>query len=67
MPKISLLHSSYAELAEHVPPATADGLLADMGISSMQLATQHADSVFRRKGRSTCEWTRKESAPPIKW
>jgi len=28
--KITLLHSSYAEIPQHVPPASADGLLADL-------------------------------------
>ena len=34
--KITLLHSSYAEIPQHVPLASADGLLADLGVSSLQ-------------------------------
>jgi 16S rRNA (cytosine1402-N4)-methyltransferase len=36
-PEIVLHHASYAELAERVPAAGADGVLADLGVSSMQL------------------------------
>jgi 16S rRNA (cytosine1402-N4)-methyltransferase len=36
-PKIVLHHASYAELAGRVPAAGADGLMADLGVSSMQL------------------------------
>ena len=35
-PRMTLLHSSYADLARHVPPKSADGLLADLGVSSLQ-------------------------------
>ena len=36
-PRMDLVHASFAEVAQHVAPATADGLLADLGVSSMQL------------------------------
>jgi 16S rRNA (cytosine1402-N4)-methyltransferase len=36
-PQVELLHGSFAELAQHVAPASADGLLADLGVSSLQL------------------------------
>src|SRR5271169_6409612 len=36
-PQVELVHASFADVAEHVAPATADGLLADLGVSSMQL------------------------------
>src|SRR5262249_34423101 len=35
-PKITLRHGSYAEVPQHVPAASADGLLADLGVSSLQ-------------------------------
>lgn len=35
-PEIVLHHASYAELAERVAPSSADGVLADLGVSSMQ-------------------------------
>ena len=35
-PEITLHHASYAEMAERVPPGSADGVLADLGVSSMQ-------------------------------
>ncbi len=36
-PLITLLHRSFAELANDQRPATIDGLLADIGVSSLQL------------------------------
>jgi 16S rRNA (cytosine1402-N4)-methyltransferase len=36
-PVITLLHRSFAEIAEGVQPATADGIFADLGVSSLQL------------------------------
>jgi len=36
-PQVELVHASFAEVGQHVAPATADGLLADLGVSSMQL------------------------------
>ena len=36
-PKVELVHASFADVAQHVAKASADGLLADLGVSSMQL------------------------------
>ena len=36
-PMITLLHRSFAEVAEGVPSGSVDGLLADIGVSSLQL------------------------------
>jgi 16S rRNA (cytosine1402-N4)-methyltransferase len=49
-PKISLFHASYADIAEHVPPATADGLLADLGVSSLQFGDPARGFSFQAEG-----------------
>ncbi|HZS28929.1 MAG TPA: 16S rRNA (cytosine(1402)-N(4))-methyltransferase RsmH [Candidatus Angelobacter sp.] len=49
-PKITLLHSSYAELPQHVPPASADGLLADLGVSSLQFSDAARGFSFQAEG-----------------
>src|SRR5580704_5784666 len=36
-PEITLLHRSFADIAEGEPAATVDGILADIGVSSLQL------------------------------
>ncbi len=36
-PTVTLIHASYAEVAEHVAPNSLDGILADLGVSSLQL------------------------------
>ena len=36
-PEITLLHRSFAEIADAVEPGTIDGILADLGVSSLQL------------------------------
>ena len=42
------------KLVSAVAPASVDGLMADLGVSSLQLGTRRADLVFRRKDRWTC-------------
>jgi 16S rRNA (cytosine1402-N4)-methyltransferase len=36
-PRIELVHASFTDVAKQVAPASVDGLLADLGVSSMQL------------------------------
>ena len=49
-PRITLLHASFAEIAEHVPEKSVDGLLADIGISSMQLEDPARGFSFQAEG-----------------
>ncbi len=49
-PKIDLVHASFAEMAEHVAPASVDGLLADLGVSSMQLENAVRGFSFQADG-----------------
>jgi 16S rRNA (cytosine1402-N4)-methyltransferase len=49
-PRITLLHSSYADVARHVPSASADGLLADLGVSSLQLSDAARGFSFQAEG-----------------
>ncbi len=37
-PMLTLLHASFAEAGGRIPPGSVDGLLADLGLSSLQLA-----------------------------
>ena len=36
-PKVTLISEPFSEAAEHIAPASLDGLMADFGVSSMQL------------------------------
>lgn len=49
-PRITLLHCSYAEAGSHVSPASADGLLADVGVSSMQFDDPSRGFSFQAEG-----------------
>ncbi len=49
-PQIELVHASFAEVAQHVAPASADGLLADLGVSSMQLENAGRGFSFQADG-----------------
>jgi 16S rRNA (cytosine1402-N4)-methyltransferase len=49
-PRITLFHSSYADVARYVPSATADGLLADLGVSSLQLSEPARGFSFQAEG-----------------
>ena len=49
-PGITLLHGSFADIGERVPAGSADGLLADLGISSMQLEDAARGFSFQAEG-----------------
>jgi len=49
-PQIELVHASFAEVAENVAAGSADGLLADLGVSSMQLEDAARGFSFQAKG-----------------
>jgi 16S rRNA (cytosine1402-N4)-methyltransferase len=49
-PEIVLHHASYAEMAERVSEGSADGVLADLGVSSMQLEDAGRGFSFQAEG-----------------
>src|SRR5208283_1506289 len=49
-PQVELVHASFADVAKHVAPATVDGLLADLGVSSMQLENAARGFSFQAEG-----------------
>jgi len=50
-PAITLHHASYAEMAERVAPGSVDGVLADLGVSSMQFDDASRGFSFQADGR----------------
>ena len=49
-PKVELVHASFADVAQHVAAASVDGLLADVGVSSMQLEDAARGFSFQADG-----------------
>ncbi len=49
-PIITLLHGSFAELANAQQPASLDGVLADLGVSSLQLSDAARGFSFQAEG-----------------
>jgi 16S rRNA (cytosine1402-N4)-methyltransferase len=49
-PVIDLRHGSFAEIANDQPPTTVDGLLADLGVSSLQLNNAARGFSFQAEG-----------------
>ena len=49
-PTITLMHGSFADLANDQQPATIDGLLADLGVSSLQLGDPARGFSFQAEG-----------------
>jgi 16S rRNA (cytosine1402-N4)-methyltransferase len=50
MPKVEFVPRAFSEIAEVVKPGELDGLLADFGVSSMQLDEAHRGFSFRADG-----------------
>jgi len=49
-PAVTLMHGSFAELANDQRPATIDGILADLGVSSLQLGDAGRGFSFQADG-----------------
>ena len=50
MPKVTLVGEAFSKAAEHVEPGSLDGLLADFGISSMQIDEPERGFSFQTDG-----------------
>ena len=49
-PQITLIHGSFAEAGERVAPASLDGMMADLGVSSLQLNDSARGFSFQAEG-----------------
>jgi 16S rRNA (cytosine1402-N4)-methyltransferase len=49
-PTVSLRHGSFAEVGEQVAPASLDGMMADLGVSSLQLGDPARGFSFQAEG-----------------
>jgi 16S rRNA (cytosine1402-N4)-methyltransferase len=49
-PRVTLLHGSFADIAARSAPQLADGILADLGVSSLQFESGHRGFSFQAEG-----------------
>jgi 16S rRNA (cytosine1402-N4)-methyltransferase len=49
-PQVTLVDEAFSSIAEHVKPASVDGLLADFGVSSLQFDEAHRGFSFQADG-----------------
>jgi 16S rRNA (cytosine1402-N4)-methyltransferase len=49
-PKVTLIHGSFAEVGERLAPASLDGMMADLGMSSLQLGDPARGFSFQAEG-----------------
>jgi 16S rRNA (cytosine1402-N4)-methyltransferase len=49
-PQVTLVDKAFSSIAEHVKPASVDGLLADFGVSSLQFDEAHRGFSFQAEG-----------------
>jgi 16S rRNA (cytosine1402-N4)-methyltransferase len=49
-PSVTLIHGSFAEVGERIAPASLDGMMADLGVSSLQLGDPARGFSFQAEG-----------------
>ena len=49
-PGVTLIHGSFAEVGERIAPASLDGMMADLGVSSLQLGDPERGFSFQAEG-----------------
>ncbi len=49
-PTVTLIHASFAETGERIAPASLDGMMADLGVSSLQLGDPARGFSFQAEG-----------------
>ena len=67
MPQVVFARRAFSRMAEVLAGEKVDGLLADFGVSSLQLDEAHRGFSFQAEATLTCGWIRAKGRRPNKW
>ena len=66
-PRFTIIHSSFAKMAQYAKPNSVDGVLLDLGISSPQVEEANRGFSFRRDGPLDMRMDTSQGITALQW